>query len=119
MATHVPFSNVGRIVTSIAQHFGQSNLGSRKAVASDRRLGFHELAVFLSTHKHRPRRVVAMDFRGRGGSGYDRNWKNYSPMVEMADVLDVLVARGIEAATFVGTSRGGLVTMLLAAARPF
>ncbi|MCT8973000.1 alpha/beta fold hydrolase [Microbaculum marinisediminis] len=79
---------------------------------------FHELAVFLSTHKHRPRRVVAMDFRGRGGSGYDRNWKNYSPMVEMADVLDVLVARGIEAAAFVGTSRGGLVTMLLAAARP-
>jgi len=79
---------------------------------------FHELAVFLSTHRHRPRRVLALDFRGRGGSGYDRDWKNYTPLVEMADVLAVLDARGVEEAAFVGTSRGGLVTMLLSAARP-
>ncbi len=79
---------------------------------------FHELAVFLSTHKHRPRRVLAMDFRGRGGSAHDRHWKNYTPFVELGDVLDVLVARGVEQAAFVGTSRGGLVTMLMAAARP-
>lgn len=79
---------------------------------------FHELAAFLSTHRHRPRRVLAIDFRGRGASDYDWNWKNYTPFTEMADVLDVLTACGIEDACFVGTSRGGLVTMLLAAARP-
>lgn len=79
---------------------------------------FHELAMFLSAHRHRPRRVLALDFRGRGGSAYDRNWKNYTPLVEMSDVMNVLAARGIEEAAFVGTSRGGLVTMLLAAARP-
>jgi len=79
---------------------------------------FHNLAVFLSTDEKRPRRVVAMDFRGRGGSAYDPDWKNYNPLTETSDVLDVLTARGIEEAAFVGTSRGGLVTMLLAAARP-
>jgi pimeloyl-ACP methyl ester carboxylesterase len=79
---------------------------------------FHDLAVFLSTHKHRPRRVLALDFRGRGGSEYDRTWKNYNPLTEMSDVIDVLTARGIEEAAFVGTSRGGLVTMLLSGARP-
>ncbi|MEJ8573661.1 alpha/beta hydrolase [Microbaculum marinum] len=79
---------------------------------------FHELARFLSTHKDRPRRVLAVDFRGRGGSGYDPNWKNYTPSTELADVLDVLTACRVDAACFVGTSRGGLVTMLMAAARP-
>lgn len=79
---------------------------------------FHELAAFLATHRHRPRRVLSLDFRGRGGSAYDRSWKNYTPFTEMADVLDVLTAAGIEDACFVGTSRGGLVAMLLAAARP-
>jgi pimeloyl-ACP methyl ester carboxylesterase len=29
---------------------------------------FHDLAVHLSTHRHRPRRVVVFDLRGRGGS---------------------------------------------------
>lgn len=79
---------------------------------------FHDLAVFLSTHKHRPRRVLAIDFRGRGGSGWDKDWRNYAPLTELGDVLDVLVAARIERACFVGTSRGGIVTMLMSAVRP-
>lgn len=79
---------------------------------------FHELALALSQDDTRPRRVLALDYRGRGRSGYDKDWRNYDIRVELDDMLQLLVAVGIEAAVFVGTSRGGLLTMALAAARP-
>jgi pimeloyl-ACP methyl ester carboxylesterase len=79
---------------------------------------FHELAILLSQDKRRPRRVIALDYRGRGKSEWDENWRNYDVRVEMADTLQVLVAAGVEAGVFVGTSRGGLITMALSALRP-
>lgn len=79
---------------------------------------FHELALALSGDEARPRRVLALDYRGRGRSGYDSNWKNYDIRVELDDMIQLLTAAGIEQAVFVGTSRGGLLTMALAAARP-
>lgn len=65
-----------------------------------------------------PRRVVSIDYRGRGLSDRDPNWKNYDIFVESADILTMLAATGIESAIFVGTSRGGLHTMVLGATRP-
>ena len=59
-----------------------------------------------------------MDMRGRGKSDHDRDWKHYSPLVEAQDVLDVMVALSIGPALFVGTSRGGIITMLISAMRP-
>jgi pimeloyl-ACP methyl ester carboxylesterase len=79
---------------------------------------FHEIATFLSTHRSRPRLVLAMDYRGRGRSGYDPDPANYDPRIEMQDVQDVLTAVGIHAAVFIGTSRGGIITMGLSAVRP-
>lgn len=79
---------------------------------------FHELALALSHDEAKPRRVLALDYRGRGLSEYDKNWKNYDIRIELDDLVQVLVASGIEQAVFVGTSRGGLLTMALAAARP-
>jgi len=64
------------------------------------------------------RRVIAIDSRGRGQSDYDSNPDNYNVAVELGDVFTVLTALEIGAAVFVGSSRGGILTMLLAVAHP-
>ena len=66
----------------------------------------------------RGRRVLALDSRGRGLSEYDRNAENYSLPVELSDLNSMLVARDALPAVFVGSSRGGLLTMLLAVTNP-
>ena len=78
---------------------------------------FHEIALSLSQDA-RPRRVLCLDYRGRGRSEWDKDWRNYDVRVELADVLQVVTAAEIEAALFIGTSRGGLITMALSAIRP-
>ena len=77
---------------------------------------FHALAEALSQHPRAA--VLSVDLRGRGLSEYDRNPANYSLPVELGDVVTVLTELSAEPAIFVGTSRGGILTMLLAAFRP-
>jgi len=60
-------------------------------------------------------RVIAVDLRGRGQSGHDPDPANYAPTTYVADLMKLLDQLGIADAVFVGTSLGGLCTMLLAA----
>jgi pimeloyl-ACP methyl ester carboxylesterase len=80
---------------------------------------FEDLARALSRpgDGHGPRRVLAMDYRGRGRSDYDKDPKNYNVAVELGDVIAVANALNANPAIYLGTSRGGILTMLLAAAQ--
>ena len=75
-------------------------------------------ALAPETQQRAARRVIALDARGRGLSDYDHNPENYNLLVELADLVAVLTALAVGPAVFIGSSRGGLVTMHLAAARP-
>lgn len=79
---------------------------------------FHVLAGHLTSRSGRQRRVLALSLRGRGRSEYDPDWRNYTVQRELLDVLDVMASAGVEHAIIVGTSRGGLISMAMAALRP-
>jgi len=64
------------------------------------------------------RRVLAVDVRGRGLSAHEPNPMNYHPGTYAADVVSLLQAAGVERAVFVGTSMGGLITMVLTSIAP-
>lgn len=63
-------------------------------------------------------RVIAVDFRGRGRSERDPQPSRYVPLTYAADILQLLDELKIGRALFVGTSLGGLVTMLVAGIQP-
>jgi pimeloyl-ACP methyl ester carboxylesterase len=79
---------------------------------------FDPLASALASDAATPRRVLALDYRGRGLSEFDRNPANYTITIELADVISVLTACAAAPAIIVGTSRGGLIAMALVAVQP-
>jgi pimeloyl-ACP methyl ester carboxylesterase len=60
------------------------------------------------------RDIIAFDFRGRGKSAW-ADTESYRPDVELADTLAFLDYLGVGRVAVLGTSRGGLVGMLMAA----
>ncbi|HYD88984.1 MAG TPA: alpha/beta hydrolase [Vitreimonas sp.] len=64
------------------------------------------------------RRVVAADMRGRGKSANDPDPAHYVPAVYAQDVLALMDKLEIAKAVFIGTSMGGLITMVVAALAP-
>lgn len=79
---------------------------------------FHQLALMLARSPTAPRRVIAVDYRGRGLSQYDPNPANYNVMTECKDVIALCDMLGLKRCLFVGTSRGGLILHIMAALRP-
>jgi len=64
------------------------------------------------------RKVYAIDVRGRGLSDYDSNPLNYHPGTYVGDVANIMNVLDIEKAIFIGTSMGGIISMILAAFMP-
>lgn len=64
------------------------------------------------------RRVIAPDVRGRGRSDYDPQPERYQAMIYAQDTLRILDTLGIGRAVFLGTSMGGIMTMLVASVAP-
>lgn len=75
---------------------------------------FDDLAQRLSP----TRRVLCPDYRGRGQSDYDDDWRNYQAPQYMVDIDHLLTLTGCHRVIVIGTSLGGILAMLLSALRP-
>lgn len=64
------------------------------------------------------RRVIVTEMRGRGQSDYAKDSASYNPVQYAADVELLLAEQGIDRFVTIGTSLGGLMTMLLAVTGP-
>ncbi len=72
----------------------------------------------LAPHLAERRRVIVVEFRGRGESAYAKDPMTYVPLSYVQDVVALLDDRGIQRFATIGTSLGGLVSMILAATQP-
>lgn len=60
-------------------------------------------------------RLITLDARGRGQSDHDPDFMNYNVPREAQDVLELMDHLQLPKAAVLGTSRGGMVAMVLAA----
>ncbi|MDZ3832665.1 MAG: alpha/beta fold hydrolase [Sphingopyxis sp.] len=72
---------------------------------------FEEVAPMIAAQG---RRVLAVDVRGRGRSQRSPDPMQYRPPVYARDMLAMMDDLGIARAHFLGTSMGGLITMMVA-----
>ncbi len=75
---------------------------------------FHAVALRLA----RKRRVVCLDYRGRGRSARDPDWRNYHPRVYADDVRHLMAAAGLRKVVIIGTSLGGVLAAVMALVAP-
>lgn len=64
------------------------------------------------------RRVICAELRGRGESAYAKDPMSYVPLTYARDIAAMLDGAGVDRFIAVGTSLGGIVTMLLAGMLP-
>ncbi len=72
----------------------------------------------LAEHLSESHRVIVPEMRGRGLSEYAKDTSTYAPPTYVGDVEKLLSELEIERFIAIGTSMGGLMTMLMAAAKP-
>lgn len=75
---------------------------------------FEVLAERLSA----TRRVLCTDYRGRGRSGYDTDWRNYRAEIIVRDLTDLMAAVDLHRVAVIGTSFGGILGLGLCVAAP-
>ncbi len=75
---------------------------------------FGSVAAHLSARY----RVITADQRGRGRSEWDPNPANYQPATYVGDMFRLLDRLRIERAVLIGTSMGGIMSLIMAAAQP-
>lgn len=75
---------------------------------------FHALASRAAHH----RRVVCPDYRGRGRSPHDPDWRNYAPARILNDVVQLLAATNLHRVVVCGVSFGGFLAMGLGVVAP-
>ncbi|MHA1536107.1 MAG: alpha/beta fold hydrolase [Alphaproteobacteria bacterium] len=64
------------------------------------------------------RRVLSPDYRGRGRSARDQDWRNYNPSIYISDIRHLLAASNCHRVIVVGTSLGAILAMGLAVVVP-
>jgi pimeloyl-ACP methyl ester carboxylesterase len=105
-----------------ARRYGSGNLPGRPLLClpglTRNGRDFHSIAMMLAAHPSHPRPVYCLDYRGRGRSEWDEDWRNYSAYVELLDAVSFLTLQGLSDMAILGTSRGGIIAMLLAVMRP-
>ncbi|MCW9035320.1 MAG: alpha/beta hydrolase [Rhodospirillales bacterium] len=74
----------------------------------------HDIATELS-HQYR---VICPDYRGRGQSQSDKNWRNYQPVTYLNDLRHLFTLLNLHQVIVIGTSMGGLLAMALSAFSP-
>ncbi len=63
-------------------------------------------------------RVIAVDLRGRGESGYAKDPMTYVPLTYLQDLEALVAELKLDRFVAVGTSLGGILTMLMASTHP-
>ncbi|MFP4405870.1 alpha/beta fold hydrolase [Rhodosalinus sp.] len=70
---------------------------------------------YLAPHLSDRVRLIRMDYRGRGRSDWAEDHLSYTVPREGADAVELLDHLGLDTAAVIGTSRGGLISLFLAA----
>lgn len=79
---------------------------------------FEDLAEHLAQGPARRWRVITPDLRGRGRSDHDPKPANYHPGSYVQDTWRLLDGLGIERVALIGSSLGGLMSMIMADQQP-
>ncbi len=72
----------------------------------------------IANHLASDYRLIVAEQRGRGLSQWDPNPENYSPGVYVKDMLRLLDLLGVETVILMGTSMGGLMSVIMKAMQP-
>ena len=79
---------------------------------------FTPLAKALSNHQESTRSVYCLDFRGRGLSNHDPDWNNYTPLVEMLDIVNFIARARLHQPIILASGWSGVIIMTMASLYP-